>query len=139
MKEENSAAASSWNKHIILLLIDRHKQEVFGENVHVARPRLHPSMPHVTVAATQEEEEEVTHSSSGWGSALREAAVFLRDGGGVALTSHPPSAQLFEEEAAEHVTPLSHRTIDILQEEIPVVGGAFRRHLLVVERSSTNK
>lgn len=32
-----------------LLLIDRHEQEVFGENVHVASPRLHPLVPRVTV------------------------------------------------------------------------------------------
>ena len=39
-----------WNQNIFLLLIDRHEQEVFGENVDVASPRLHPLMPHVTVA-----------------------------------------------------------------------------------------
>lgn len=32
-----------------LLLIDRHEKEVFGENVHVARPRPHPLVPHVTI------------------------------------------------------------------------------------------
>lgn len=34
----------------LLLLIDRHEEEVFGENVHVARPRLHPLVARVTIA-----------------------------------------------------------------------------------------
>lgn len=33
-----------------LLLIDRHKQEVFGENVDMARPRLDPLVPRVAIA-----------------------------------------------------------------------------------------
>lgn len=36
-------------EHIFLLLIDRHKQEVFGENVDMAGPRLYPLVPHVTI------------------------------------------------------------------------------------------
>lgn len=38
-----------------LLLIDRHEKEVFGENVHMARPRPHPLVPRVTIAKKNQE------------------------------------------------------------------------------------
>lgn len=38
-------------------LIDRHKQEVFGEDVHVASPRFYPLMPHVTIAGETSRED----------------------------------------------------------------------------------
>ena len=40
---------------IFLLLIDRHKQEVFGEDVDVAGPRLYPLVPRVAIAERSRE------------------------------------------------------------------------------------
>lgn len=40
---------------MVVLLIDRHKQEVFGENVHMAGPRLHPLVSRVAVPVEEGE------------------------------------------------------------------------------------
>lgn len=45
--------------------------------------------------------------------------MLVRDIGGGALAGRSPSAQLLVKEAAEDVTPLSHRAANALQEEIP--------------------
>lgn len=46
---------SAWTAGIFLLLIDRHKQEVFGENVDVAGPRLYPLVPRVAITERNRE------------------------------------------------------------------------------------
>ncbi len=48
------------DEHVCLLLIDRHEQEVFGKDVNMAGPRLHPLMPRVPIAEEIQTDRRVT-------------------------------------------------------------------------------
>lgn len=56
VRHEPDYNLSGVTQQTFLLLIDRHKQEVFGENVNMAGPSLHPLVPHVTIPATTQKQ-----------------------------------------------------------------------------------
>lgn len=118
--------------HVYLLLIDRHKQEVFGENVNMAGPRPHTLMPHVAIPESKVRRagDKTRQDANATFSEFTERRtfinlnvyLFLRDGGGSIFSGDSSSAQLFEEEAAEDVAPLGHGAAHSLQEQEPAGG-----------------